>query len=68
MSLEAQEALESYKRKDPTKGMFPNNLVESNPDLRVQRHGITAGYSGSTVQGSRKCAHYEAELLQDYRC
>lgn len=57
---EAQDALETYRQKDPSKGTHSLGFAvavaeESSPCSR------------RAVQGGRECADNEAELLQDHR-
>ncbi len=55
---EALKALQTYKKKDGEKGA-------SLPGRR--RGSFTQGkYSDCTLQGCRKCANHEAELLQNH--
>ena len=59
-TTEALQALDTYKKKDPSKGLFPLHHYNRWGDAL---HLISCG----TVQGSWKCSDHEAELLQDYR-
>ena len=59
---EAQEALETYRKKDPNKGAYSTNLHARGVLLKSPRCS-----SRRAVQGGRKCTDNEAELLQDHR-
>jgi hypothetical protein len=56
----ALEALQTYKQRDLSKGTRAfSNASHRRADSERLR-------SRSEIQSSRKCSHYEAELLQDY--
>ena len=57
-SEEALKALETYKKKDPAKGLLAQSQMPANEFLTIL-------LSGRTVQGRRQRANNEAELLQD---
>ena len=67
--MQAIQALETYKKKDPSKGSShvsdtePFHLMSLSLSL-----SLSCGDSGRAFQGCRQCPDHEAKLLQDHGC